>query len=1632
MRFRCLTCVFWSFAATLGLLPAVPVISEFMASNSSTLRDDDGDFSDWIEIHNPTQGALDLAGWHLTDSASNRTKWRFPSVTLPANGYLVVFASNKNRRLPGQPLHTNFALSADGEYLALVAPDGFTRTTEFAPSFPPQLTNVSYGFPSNVATAALITQSAACRWIVPSSSTNPATNWRDRGFNDGSWSAAIQGIGYDRDPSGVNFLPEIGSGGNTESAMYRNSAFATSTRNCYLRIPFQVANAADILALRLRAKFDDGFVAYLNGQPLRSGGTELRRNAPNNLAWNSNATASNDDNAAIQWAEFDVSESLGGLVNGANVLAVQGLNRGVSSSDFLQRYELIAETVADLPAAAAPGFFGSATPGKRNGGPNSQIIPQEVAFSRAQGTFIDNFTLGLSGAVPGQQIRYTTDGSEPTLSSTLYGNPFPISGSTRVRARIFQSATAAAGIISAANYEKLTTTLTSYASTGQPFRSALPILIINRYGGGEIPNDDTPRDVRVHVIDRNASGYASITGAPSLNTFAGMKLRGSSSSGFDKKSYSLEFRDETLEERNQPVLGMPAESDWALISCDDFDASFMRNAWVYEAGRRTGRWSPRTRFVELFFNFDGDDLEFADHRGVYVLCENIRNGGDRSDVTKLEPGATVQPGVSGGYVFKVDRWDSDEFTWRTTRNLPLASLGGALVIHRPKLPVLAPQQSAYLVNHFQAFENTLFADAATGFSTRNYRNFIDSPSWIDHNLFNMFPKNVDGLRLSAYFLKDRGRPIEGGPLWDFDRSADSTDSRDDEFNTWHGTPDSTNFFTYAWWQQLFNDIEFRQAYVDRWQELRAGVLSNREITNIIDGFVAEFRVSDADNPARRDYAKWYPSQSGKNLLTETAILKNWLINRGAWIDSQFTARPIINTPAGPVTVGQTIGIVIPQGTTVYYRLDGLDPRAEGGGVRPGTVTYSGGPITLQASSRLTARAFRPGNFAIPATNWSGMAERLYLVDEDYANAATLRVTGLHYNPLGPDATELAAMPELAASDFEWIEVTNAGDGPINLEGVALVAGQPVSAMTLPPFTLAPGARGVLVKNRQAFLLRHPAAAGRIIAEWRGDKSLANDGEPVRIIDRDGTDIASFRYSNAGGWPSRADGDGGALEFLGAESSTAAYETPSNWRTSAEIHGQPGTGGSGPRDRVRINEVLASAVWPQVDAIELFNPTIEPVDLGGWFLSNKSVANTVSDYQLFRIPDGTVIPPGGFMVFTEADFNPNGDWNPSGGLSTEGEFQLDGFRGGRVWLISADSATGRLDAFEDHADFTPAAPGVALGRWPDGSGDLIPLAAPTLLASHGTPLAAAGASNATPRSGAIQLSEIMYHPLLGTAEYLEIANTGAVTESLDQWTLRGDVDFYFSPGTTVAPGESLLIVPFDPINATLAAAAFREQYGVPSTTRLLGPWSGSAGLHDAAGEVRLRRAIDPPAEDPFWLGLMIEDEVLYRSTAPWPLGASGTGSAIHRLGTTHWGSDPTAWAASPPTPGREAGGFPGWQREFFPAAGPLTGAADDFDGDGLANHLEFLFGTDPTAPDPSPLRHFLDPTSPGDVLVMEYRRRRDRMEFPLTPMASPDLDDWAAAVDDRHHALDGLYEIRRTYLPLDTGRGFLRLESPVNP
>ena len=243
-----------------------------MAINDTTLLDEDGASSDWIELYNSSPTTVNLDGWYLTDRATDLTHWEFPSTNLGPSHFLVVFASNKNRRVPGAPLHTNFKLSGSGEYLALVMPDGVTKATEFAPAFPQQYADISYGYAMTGAVRTLVAPNAAVRALVPAGNIDPSWQWV--GFDDSAWASGTLGIGFD---SSGSYTPAIG--------LDLGTAMLNANPSAYLRVPFTVPDPYDLKLLTLSLRYDDGFVAYLNGTEV------MRRNAPTILNWNSAATS---------------------------------------------------------------------------------------------------------------------------------------------------------------------------------------------------------------------------------------------------------------------------------------------------------------------------------------------------------------------------------------------------------------------------------------------------------------------------------------------------------------------------------------------------------------------------------------------------------------------------------------------------------------------------------------------------------------------------------------------------------------------------------------------------------------------------------------------------------------------------------------------------------------------------------------------------------------------------------------------------------------------------------------------------------------------------------------------------------------------------------------------------------------------------------------------------------------------------------------------------------------------------------------------------------------------------------------------------------------------------------------------
>ena len=378
-------------------LDASFVITEVVANNRLGIKDEDGDRSDWIEIYNNTDTEADLTGWFLTDDASEQDKWQFPSVRLSPREHLVVFASGKSRARPDTPLHTNFRIDSDGEYLALLRPDGTTIESKFSPAIPNQFADISYGLVQEDLSAALISEVTPLTYQVPAADdTLELDAWTQLDFDDQDWSAGSVGIGFDR--SG-DFASHIA----TDVAVEMLGVNASIR----IRIPFTMPHDWHVNKLALRMRYDDGFVAFVNGQEI------ARRNAPDVLDHQSRATQLRSERLAIEFEEIELSHLIGELPAGLNVLTIQGLNRATRDRDMLIVPELVAHWAGSVESSPAQ-YFQVPTPGRPNGSQGFENKVSEPLVSVDHGFFVQPQQIVLHDETPGSTIVYTTDGSIPS------------------------------------------------------------------------------------------------------------------------------------------------------------------------------------------------------------------------------------------------------------------------------------------------------------------------------------------------------------------------------------------------------------------------------------------------------------------------------------------------------------------------------------------------------------------------------------------------------------------------------------------------------------------------------------------------------------------------------------------------------------------------------------------------------------------------------------------------------------------------------------------------------------------------------------------------------------------------------------------------------------------------------------------------------------------------------------------------------------------------------------------------------------------------------------------------------------------------------------------------------------------
>jgi hypothetical protein len=1191
----------------------------------------------------------------------------------------------------------------------------------------------------------------------------------------------------------------------------------------------------------------------------------------------------------------------------------------------------------DRTTPSLVGYYTIPTPGSNNVSHGAGFGP-DVHFSRDGGTYVGSFQLTLTADNTNCTIRYVLVSAPtptaspaplqiPTTSSTLYTGPITITNSVQVRARAFPNDTNLfPGDPHTECYIPVDPGITNYYSS-------LPIVVIHTLGSTALSGGYPAYDnlVTIMAFD-NDGGTATLLKPPQLVRRAGINLRGSSTQGFPKSSYAVELWDDYNTDDEDSFLGLPKESDWVLYAPNQFDVSLMHNPLLHNFATEMGYYSSRTRFVEVFFrnntgaisaNTNATGSAMGDYAGVYVLEEKVKRDGNRVDIDEVQSGLTNHALINGGYLLKIDRADGNERTF--------TGAGVTIVYQDPDglemVTAARTTQSNYLNSFFNQFNTAINFPALTNATgTNHYSYYLDFVPTIDFHIANTLTLNVDGYRLSGYLNKPRDGKMIWGPLWDCDRGQGTTKGDGRAFNPrcWQasnpsgsgGTDNGTDFFQGStapfWLGRVFADLDFWQLWIDRYQMWRTSVLDTNHINAVIDGYATQLRQAqvreakrwtgggNSDTSPRNgtltsfngDYSHAFPG----TYQGEVDFQKRWYIDRVHFFDTNLLARPTMNLAQGMVTNGTTLTLTDNSGkpgTQIYYTLNGSDPRAPQGLTNPAAILYTG-PITITGNVRVRARAVNPnhsnqtGVYGISGTvpigtrapvvssRWSGDNAVTY-----FTAVPQLAVTELMFNPAPPPAGNTND-----ADNYEFIELKNIGSNSINLVGFRFTNGIDFTFTAGGGVTnLAPGGYVLVVRHLTAFTNRYGARTN-IAGEYTGN--LDNGGERVTLVGAALELILDFTYSDS--WQNLADGTGFSLVLADENAPFNTYTNAGAWRRSSLEFGSAGTADSAPRllPQILVSEVMTHSSTPVNDQIELWNPGTTNVDVTGWFLSDS-----FNSPKKFLIPS-TVIPAGGFAVFTETQFGagPNGF-----GLGSDGD---------QVYVFSGEG--GLLSGHYHGFDYGAAATDVTFGRYLDSQTNehFVAQSSATL-----------GSANALPLVGPVVISEVHYHPPetgSGTNltdnsvdEFVELLNISASPVSLfhtnhatNTWRLTKGVDFDFPTNVIMPAGGYLLVVNFNPATDTNQLALFRAKFGVSPAIPVYGPLGGK--LDNSGETVKLSR---PDVPNPgTGLPPFIEvDRVEYRDSAPWTAAADGFGASLQRIIVGDFGNDPTNWLAALPTPGQ---------------------------------------------------------------------------------------------------------------------------------
>ena len=380
----------------------------------------------------------------------------------------------------------------------------------------------------------------------------------------------------------------------------------------------------------------------------------------------------------------------------------------------------------------------------------------------------------------------------------------------------------------------------------------LPLVIVNTQNGQALQKGADKIPATMSILDKGTNNVADSSKGEKYNI--GIKIRGQTSADFPKKGYGIELKarsctnvaDTACHDTSLKVLGMPKNADWVFHG-PYVDKTLIRNALAYWLYQRTGRYSSRFKFFELYLN--------GQYKGVYLLLEKIKRAKARVHIAKLKDEDISGDDVTGGYVLSIDKVENNSTSGLDKEGFKSKD-GSPVVMRSPKKENTNKAQQDYIKNFFNSIEQKCDNGDIT---SNGCLDILDIEAAVDYIIHEDVTNNTDAYICSFYMFKDKdskGGKLQLGAPWDFNLAFGAYQRVGGEKTDGWRVPQSAKsgageWFVPKWVQNLWSNNTFQQKYKERWAELRSGVWHTKNIDKFIDSLKTVLK-----NAANRNFERW--------------------------------------------------------------------------------------------------------------------------------------------------------------------------------------------------------------------------------------------------------------------------------------------------------------------------------------------------------------------------------------------------------------------------------------------------------------------------------------------------------------------------------------------------------------------------------------------------------------------------------------------------------------------------------------------------------------------------------------------------------------------------------------------------------